>query len=65
MLRLQRWLLLPAAIAVALMLLSGPGVRLGWWDYPIGFALLRWSVYAGLAAAAIAGVALASPALRR
>jgi len=65
MFRLQRWLLLPAAIAVALILAPGPGVRLGMWDYRVGFTLLRWSVYAGLAAAAIAGVALAVPALRR
>ena len=50
--------------ALCLLLASGPGTRLGWWHFGVGFALLRWGAYAGGAAAALALVALAWPRLR-
>lgn len=61
----RHWLLLPALAALLLLGASGPGVRLGLWDYRTGFDLLRWAVYAGLFAAGTALVSLAIPALRR
>jgi uncharacterized protein (DUF1499 family) len=53
-----------ALLSLALLAISGPGVRLGWWPFPIGFQILRWAAYAGLAAAAGAIVALAVPTWR-
>ena len=50
------------AVAGALLLLaSGAGVRLGLWTYGTGFALLRYAAYTGIAAAALALVALFLP----
>ncbi len=42
-----------AAVAAALLLASGPGVKLGWWDWPFGITLFVWSAYAGLAGTAV------------
>lgn len=50
-----------AAFAVASMfveLMAGPGTRWGWWDYRIGFSIIRWTVWCGLAAAAISLLAV-------
>jgi uncharacterized protein (DUF1499 family) len=46
-----------ALAALAMLLLSGPGTRAGWWEWPFGIELLRAAVYVG-AAAAILSVAL-------
>ena len=46
-----------AVAALAMLLLSGPGTRAGWWDWPFGLSLLRYAVYAG-GAAAVASLAL-------
>jgi uncharacterized protein (DUF1499 family) len=35
-----------AGLAVLLLLLAGPGTRLGWWHYRIGLGLLRYVVFA-------------------
>jgi uncharacterized protein (DUF1499 family) len=43
---------------------SGLGYRFGWWPYRTGFEVLRWASYVGLAAAAVAIIALAVPKLR-
>jgi uncharacterized protein (DUF1499 family) len=60
-----RLLVLAAALsAVVLLVLSGLGTRFGWWPYRTGFDLLRWASYVGLAAAAVAIVALAIPRVR-
>ena len=62
---LLRQLALVAALAAALLLAaSGPGTRAGLWDFRLGLSMLRWSVYAGLAAAALALVALLVPRSR-
>jgi uncharacterized protein (DUF1499 family) len=53
-----------ALSAVVLLVLSGLGTRFGWWPYRTGFDLLRWASYVGLAAAAVAIVALAIPRVR-
>jgi uncharacterized protein (DUF1499 family) len=58
-------LLLPLALAVAVaIVLSGFGARFGVWDFRMGFLILRWGAYAGLAIAAVALVALLIPKWR-
>jgi hypothetical protein len=52
--RMRRATLAAAVIAALLLLLAGPGVRLGMWSFRTGFSLLRWGAYLGLAAAALA-----------
>lgn len=39
-------------------LLSGPGTSYGLWDYRTGISVLRWSAYAGAAAAALSLIGL-------
>ena len=58
--------MLAAALgAVAMLALSGPGTRLGAWTWQTGFALMKWAMYAGFAAAAVALVLFAIPRTRR
>lgn len=57
--------LLTALLAVVLLLIAGPGTRLDWWHFRTGFSLMRWAVYLGLGAAAVALIAALIPALRR
>jgi uncharacterized protein (DUF1499 family) len=47
-----------AALPALLLLVAGPGYRLGLWALPTGFMLLRWGAYGGLLAGALAAVAL-------
>lgn len=54
-----------AAVALVLLLVSGPGTRLELWGFRTGFSLMRWAVYVGLAGAALGLVSLLVPALRR
>lgn len=42
-----------AAAALAMLLLSGPGTRAGWWEWRFGLSLLRYAVYVGGAAALV------------
>lgn len=53
-----------ALLAAALLAASGYGARFGVWDYRFGFQLVRWSLYAGLAIAAIALGLLLVPRFR-
>jgi uncharacterized protein (DUF1499 family) len=46
-----------AVAALAMLLLSGPGARAGWWDWRFGLQLMRFAVYVG-GAAAVASLAL-------
>jgi hypothetical protein len=47
--------------------LSGPGTRLGWWQYSTGVMMLVWSAYAGCAVAftCVAVLLTARPAYKR
>ncbi|HEX3234968.1 MAG TPA: DUF1499 domain-containing protein [Gemmatimonadales bacterium] len=54
-----------AGVALLLLLLAGPAVRLRLWDFGTGFSLLRWSAYIGLAAVAAALVSLLTRTGRR
>ena len=56
--RIARFLTMALAVAaLAMLLLSGPGTRAGWWDWRFGLSLLRYAVYAG-GVAALAALAL-------
>src|SRR5262245_18524491 len=62
---LFRWLAILVALAAALTLLaSGPGYRLGLWDFRTGISMVRWSGYIGIAGMVLAIVGLAVPRLR-
>lgn len=45
------------ALAVILMGLAGLGSRWGWWYFTTGFAMLKWTAYAAIAAAVLTVVA--------
>lgn len=53
------------AVALVLLLASGPGARLDLWGFRTGFSLMRWAVFIGLGGAALGLVSLMVPALRR
>ncbi|MDP9109935.1 MAG: DUF1499 domain-containing protein, partial [Pseudomonadota bacterium] len=58
---------LPAGLsllALALLGLSGIGVRMALWPFPTGFQMLRCAVYFGGAAALLGLIGLAIPAWR-
>ena len=57
--------LLLAVVAVLLLLIAGPGTRLGWWEFGTGFLLMRWAFFVGLAAAGTALLLLVIPRTRR
>lgn len=59
-----RWSSLLAALACAAaiaVVMSGYGVRFGWWDYRTGFQILRYAPYVALATGVIALIALLGP----
>lgn len=62
--RLRRTTVALAFLAVLLLALAGPGVRLGLWTFPTGFELLRWGAYLGVAVAVAALLQLISPRFR-
>lgn len=61
---LPRLALVIAVIAVLLLLVAGPGTRLGLWDFRTGFGVMRWAVYVGIGAAVLAAGMLLTPSLR-
>ena len=50
-------------IARLLLLVAGPGHRLGWWSFAT-VALMRYAAYGGIAAAAVSALALILAPLR-
>ena len=48
-----------AILAGLALLVAGPGYRFGLWPLAVGFAILRYAAYAGIAAAVLAAVGLA------
>ncbi|WP_018989574.1 DUF1499 domain-containing protein [Aromatoleum toluclasticum] len=46
------------------MFVSGSGTRFGLWPFPVGFQLLTWAAFLGLAAAAVGLAGLLLPKLR-
>lgn len=60
------WIVSAAAVSGALLLLvAGPGTRLGIWEYGTGFLLMRIAFFAGLAAAVVAILLLIVPKTRQ
>jgi len=53
------------AAALATLLASGPGARLGLWDWRAGLGLLRYAAYLGIGASVVSLVALVIPPIRR
>ena len=53
-----------AALALLLLLVSGPGVRMHLWTFVTGFTLLKWAAYTGLAATLASLIFLLVPATR-
>jgi len=53
-----------AVLSALALIASGFGTRFGIWDFRFGFQLLRWSLYTGLATAALALVMLFVPRVR-
>ncbi|HZM34109.1 MAG TPA: DUF1499 domain-containing protein [Burkholderiales bacterium] len=52
-------------VAVAALVASGPGTRLGLWDWRAGLGLLRYAAYLGIAACAASLAGLLLPRVRR
>jgi uncharacterized protein (DUF1499 family) len=50
--------LVVALVALAALGLSGPGSRMGWWHFRVGFTLMQWATYGAIAAAVAAVLAL-------
>ncbi|HMM67374.1 MAG TPA: DUF1499 domain-containing protein [Dokdonella sp.] len=63
--KLARLPVLFAVIALVLLVISGPGSQMGWWEFRTGFALMRWAVYLGLGAGVLALLLLVVPRTRR
>lgn len=57
--------LLLSLAATILLLMAGPGVRAGWWEFSTGFQILRWAAFTGIAGAVLALVLVAVPRIRR
>ncbi len=47
-----------AVVAVLLLLIAGPGTRLGLWHFRTGFGLIRWAAYLGIAGVVLTLIAL-------
>jgi uncharacterized protein (DUF1499 family) len=63
--RLATTLALCGGVGAALLLvLAGPGTRWGWWHFRTGLGLLRYAAWLSIAAAVLAGVALALGPMR-
>jgi uncharacterized protein (DUF1499 family) len=63
--KLSRIPVVLAILALVLLIASGLGSRLGWWEFRSGFAMMRWAVYLGLGASVLALLLLIVPRTRR
>jgi uncharacterized protein (DUF1499 family) len=50
--------LVVAVGSLTLLLLAGPGTRMGWWPFRAGLGLLQYAAYGGLAAVALAVIGI-------
>ncbi|MDQ3287533.1 MAG: DUF1499 domain-containing protein [Pseudomonadota bacterium] len=57
--------LLLSLAATILLLMAGPGVRAGWWEFSTGFQILKWAAFTGIAGALVALIMVAIPRVRR
>jgi uncharacterized protein (DUF1499 family) len=63
--KVTRMALIIAVAAALLLLVAGPGTRFGWWTFGTGFLMMRWALFAGLAAVVLALVLLVIPRTRQ
>jgi len=61
---MRRMTVLAAVLAILMLALAGPGVKLGLWTFRTGFHVLQWAAYLGLAVLVVALVQLLVPAWR-
>lgn len=54
-----------ALAGAVLLLVSGPGARVGLWEFPLGFQMMRWATFLGFGALAVTLIVLLVPGLRR
>jgi hypothetical protein len=54
-----------ALVAIALLLIAGPGVHMGWWNAATGMQVLKWSTYVGIGTAVLGVAMLINPWTRR
>lgn len=57
--KFYRVALASSILAATLLLLAGPGTRLGLWQFPTGFTMLKWGAYLGIATGVVALILLA------
>ncbi|MEX2124938.1 MAG: DUF1499 domain-containing protein [Woeseia sp.] len=57
--------LILAVIAALLLIVAGPGTRIGFWEFGAGFLMMRWALFIGLGAAGLALMLLIIPGTRR
>ncbi len=62
--KITKLVLLVAVVAALLLAAAGPGSRFGLWPFGTGFLLLRWALYLGAGAAAVALIMLLIPKTR-
>jgi len=62
---LPRTVFLIALLGAMMLLISGPGARLGLWEFATGFQMMRWATFTGFAALALTLVLVLVPTLRR
>jgi uncharacterized protein (DUF1499 family) len=63
--KLSRLVLLIAVVAAFLLLIAGPGTRMEWWDFGVGFKLMKWATFIGIGASVMALIGLLVPRVRR
>jgi hypothetical protein len=63
--KLVRFPVLVAILALVLLIASGPGSRFALWHFRTGFTMMTWATYLGLGAVALALILLAIPRTRR
>lgn len=63
--RFRSFAILVVAVAALVLLVTGPGVRLGWWSFRTGFQMLRWAVYLAVAGGLLSLAALVATRPRR
>lgn len=51
--------LLVGVAALVMIVIGGPGTRMGWWEFRFGFKLMKWGAYTGIAAVVLAVLAAA------
>lgn len=54
-----------ALVAALALIIAGPGHRFGWWHFSVGFSLLRYGTYIGIAGVVVSALGLLAAGLKR